>query len=208
MHRIRIARADDIGFGPTDLRKLFRLRYQVFSQKLGWSVTHERGEERDDYDRLDPYYMLASSPDGSLGCWRLLPTAGPYMLRDTFAELLRGESAPVASDVWELSRFAVTSATQRCHGQIQLSPLTIDMIGRLIGFAETHGVREYVTVTSVAVERLMMRAGIPMSRFGDGRSIRIGRVESVACHIPVDRRFREAVCRAKRHLQEDLALTA
>ena len=46
--------------------------------------------------------------DEVLGCWRLLPTTGPNMLKDTFPQLLHGHPAPHQTDVWELSRFAVT----------------------------------------------------------------------------------------------------
>ncbi len=43
-----------------------------------------------------------------LGSWRLLPTTGPYMLRDVFPQLLHGVAAPAAADTWEISRFAVS----------------------------------------------------------------------------------------------------
>ena len=167
----------------------------MFHQKLGWKVSGIDRQERDDYDRMDPWYMIAEQGNRASGCWRLLPTNGRYMLQDTFSTLLRGEPAPSAVDVWELSRFAVTSPARRYNGQIYLSSLTYDMIARLIEFADRNGIRDYVTVTSVSVERLMVRAGIPMIRFGDGQSTRIGQVESVACWIPVNHQFRNAVKR-------------
>ncbi len=191
-------RAGDGSLTPAQMRSMFELRYEVFHQKLGWSVNVMNRQERDEYDRMDPWYMVAGRGETASGCWRLLPTTGPYMLKDTFSELLRGEHAPRADDIWELSRFAATSASRRYKGQIFLSSMACDMIVGLIDFADLHGIRDYVTVTSVSVERLMKRVGIPMIRFGDARSTQIGKVESVACWIPLNQQFRDAAHAATR----------
>lgn len=187
-----VGRAGDGTLTQAQMRSMFELRYEVFHQKLGWAVSVTNRQERDEYDLIDPWYMLASQDAKTSGCWRLLPTLGPYMLSDTFSTLLRGESAPHADDIWELSRFAATSPSRRHKGQIFLGSLTCEMISGLVEFADLHGIRDYVTVTSVSVERLMKRIGIPMIRFGDGLSTQIGQTESVACWIPVNHQFRSA----------------
>ncbi len=119
--------------------------------------------ERDFYDELDPTYMVAYEQDSEVaGCWRLLPTTGPYMLKDTFPQLLRGESAPQDPAVWELSRFAVQPRDESSKAQASLNGVTFSMLRAAYDFAVHHRIRSYVTVTSVALERLMVRAGIPI----------------------------------------------
>jgi len=55
------------------LRKMFRQRYRVFKEKLGWDVQHENGEERDEFDRPDTAYLIATDKSGQIdGSWRLL----------------------------------------------------------------------------------------------------------------------------------------
>jgi acyl homoserine lactone synthase len=64
------------------LEGMFRLRFEVFHEKLGWEVsTTSDGFERDEYDNLERVaYVLATGESGQVdGCWRLLPTTGPYM---------------------------------------------------------------------------------------------------------------------------------
>ena len=194
MNRILVASAHEPTLDPTALDEMFRFRAKVFQQRLGWDVQCEEGREIDRYDMLDPVYMLARSRSGAVaGCWRILPTTGPYMLRDTFPELLRGECAPCATDVWELSRFASESSGSGDLAQTCVSPVTFAMFHAMVAHADRHGIREYVTVTSVALERLLTRQGMPVERFGDGRAVRIGRVLSVACRLPINAQMRRAV---------------
>src|SRR5262249_38868807 len=92
------------------LVEMYRLRAKVFEDRMGWEVATISGMEIDDYDALSPHYMLIRDEANQLcGCWRLLPTQGPYMLRDTFTQLLHGQCAPESPCVWELSRFAIVS---------------------------------------------------------------------------------------------------
>jgi acyl homoserine lactone synthase len=69
--------------------------------------------------------------------------------------------------------------------QGNLNMVTFQMIRLIVEFAESRGIRHYVTVTSVAVERLMKQAGIYLRRFGDGKAERVGKVLTVACWVDV-----------------------
>lgn len=40
------------------LTQMHRLRAQVFGSRLGWDVEITADEERDEYDRLEPTYIL------------------------------------------------------------------------------------------------------------------------------------------------------
>ncbi len=201
MSYVVMGQASDAEITPRLLKEMFQLRYDVFHEKLQWQVDGTDEQERDDFDYLNPVYMIASDSQQAKGCWRLLPTTGPNMLFNTFPELLRGEQMPQTQSIWELSRFAVTSPSKRYKGQIYLSELTYAMIDQLIAFADANQIEQYVTVTSVAVERLMKRCDIPMIRFGDAQSTMVGSVESVACWIPVNEQFRNAVSHATKALK-------
>ncbi|MGI9304334.1 MAG: acyl-homoserine-lactone synthase [Gammaproteobacteria bacterium] len=182
--------------GSTDidlniLDKMFQLRDKVFCERLGWEVESNQGRERDWYDDLDPVYIISRTPEDNVeGCWRILPTTGPYMLADTFPTLLHGQNPPRAPDTWELSRFAVSPASEKEQRQGSFHPVTMQMIRGVFSFAKDHDITNYVTVISVGVERLLRRAGFPLERLGPSQ--RIGKVGTVACFIPVNEQFRQA----------------
>ncbi len=176
------------------VRRMFRFRHKVFHERLGWEVESRNGLEIDRFDGLEPVYMVSQNERREIaGSWRLLPTMGPYMLRDTFPQLLCGESAPQDPAIWEVSRFATIAKGNSGRVQANLGQVTFDMIRSLIPFAEKHGIRSYVFVTSVALERLVTRFGLPLRRFGEGRPQRVGKVLSVACWLDVNEQFRQAV---------------
>lgn len=194
MCKILLGGGDAPRFGQSVLLDMFAFRHDVFYQRLGWDVHTRYQLEYDEFDDMDPVYMLAEDDGGEIeGCWRLLPTLGPYMLRDTFPELLRGESAPSDSHVWELSRFAVATHEDDVNRQAPLNDVTLGMIRKVYDFALSHGIHEYVTVTSVSLERLLKRTGLPIRRFGDGKAQKVGTVLTVACHVDINDQFRDVV---------------
>lgn len=195
MTNIHIGKANGKDIPADAIEGMFRLRCKVFHERLGWEVSHTEGREVDVYDDLDPIYMIAQEEDASdvIGCWRMLPTTGRYMLQDTFPQLLLGEKPPRDPRIWELSRFAVAPAGPGDHRQAHMNNVTMEMIRNVIEYADEHGIDAYVTVTSTALERLLLGAGIPLHRFGTGRATRIGRVNSIACWVPINNQMRQAV---------------
>jgi acyl homoserine lactone synthase len=84
-----------------DLAEMHRLRYRVFKERLDWDVRVTDGMEIDDFDALHPTYLLQRDRDNHVcGCVRLLPTAGPNMLRDIFPALLQDEAIPSDIEIW------------------------------------------------------------------------------------------------------------
>lgn len=175
-----------------DRTGMHRLRYEVFHDRLGWDVQPSvDGLEIDAFDRLDRvHYILAKSSNGHIdACWRVLPSLGAYMLKDTFPELLHGQMAPAASDVWELSRFAISAGKvetdeKAVNHQIGFGELSVALMAEAASFARANGITRYITVTTTAIERLMLRQGLHIHRLGS--PMRIGRVMTVACFIEVD----------------------
>jgi acyl homoserine lactone synthase len=168
------------------------LRTEVFAKRLGWEVNvTPDGLEVDEFDALDSaHYIVATGPQGTVdACWRLLPTLGPNMLRDTFPQLLHGQPAPAAADVWELSRFAVAGDrvspddSAGTH-QIGFGDLSVALMAESTRFAQENGIARYVTVTTAAIERMLKKQGVNVHRLGP--PVRIGAVLTVACFIEID----------------------
>jgi acyl homoserine lactone synthase len=67
------------------------------------------------------------------------------------------------------------------------------MVQNALRFAEQNGIRQYVTVTSVALERYFRRIGVPMRRIVSSVAINLGNVYSVACYIDINDELRVAV---------------
>lgn len=194
MTAILLGKTKDQGFNEQLVHGMFCLRHEIFYKRLGWEVNSRDGMERDSYDDLDPTYMVAYEQNNDVaGCWRLMPTTGPYMLKDTFPELLCGEVAPQDPTVWELSRFAVQPKDESTKAQASLNGVTFSMLRAAYEFAVRENIRSYVTVTSVALERLMVRAGVPIKRFANKKAQRIGKVLTVACWIDIDAQLQEAL---------------
>ncbi len=177
---IRIAARRD--FKSRDLWEMHTLRAKVFKDRLGWEVPVMSGMEIDGYDALEPMYMMIREPGGGAlrGCWRLLPTEGPYMLKDSFAQLLHGASAPSDVRIWELSRFAIETDGNSRFG---FSDITMESIAEIISYGHHAGLDQYVTVTTTAIERLLRRAGVVTMRFGE--PLQIGVEKAVALYIDV-----------------------
>ena len=192
-HTIKIA--PRIEFTRKDLWEMHRLRAKVFKEKMGWDVPVIGGMEIDGYDALDPYYMMImTSAKGLSGCWRALPTSGPYMLKDTFPELLYGQPAPEDPKVWELSRFAIEAEGPQGFG---FSGLSLDALRAIVSFGDRMGIEHYVTVTTSSIERMMRRAGFAVTRFGP--PMRIGVELAVAVDFDIGEQTHEALFGKKLH---------
>ncbi len=144
---------------------MFRDRAAQFVGRLGWDVTvNGEGEERDQYDVLDPLYVIWENRDGSHGgSLRFLPTTGGTMLAEHFSELTQGVSIK-SPHIWECTRF--------CLGKkagANVAPAL--MLGGLeVGLG--HGLSHAVGVFDARMIRVYGRLGWPpalMGTTGEGR---------------------------------------
>ena len=190
---IYFGKPDENKYDHATLYNMFRFRHRIFHDRLQWDVNSLQGMEYDEFDTLNPYHMIGTDQQDQVeACWRFLPTTGPYMLKDTFPQLLCGEQAPQQKDIWELSRFAVAPASDKSTSQAMLNELTFRMLQLSYDFAIEHNISQYVTVTSAALERVLLHAGFPLQRIGNGQSQKIGKVTTVACRVPVNEQYRKA----------------
>jgi acyl homoserine lactone synthase len=188
---IKIVRKGSVFFSSADEHEMYRLRHAMFRERLNWEVETHDGLEFDEFDALHPLYLIVKENAQVCGCWRFLPTSGPNMLRDVFAELLDDSPAPTGDDIWELSRFAVSKQKDGAFG---FSSVPLQMMLHAVRFAREHGVVQLVTVTTPAMERLLRHAGLKPRRLGSPK--RIGIASAVALAFGTDRVVETALVNA------------
>lgn len=135
----------------------FRLRHQVFFDRLGWEVTSNGELEVDYYDALGPDYILWLDEDGHVaGCLRYLPSTGPNMLNNTFPALL--PEGPVTDpSVMEISRFAVNLSVGG-RTPTGMNRVTAELLLGAMEYARLKGLHRTVQVVDIAMERILRRA--------------------------------------------------
>jgi len=167
------------------LSQMHRQRYRVFKEQLGWDVESVNGEERDEFDRSDTAYLVATDDAGHVkGSWRLLSTSKPYMASTVFKPLFDGHQPPASHNVWECSRFAVDPAGRQMT-DAGVDATTVDLFVAIIEFAVTYGVNEIVTVEDIVLARLVQRA-FEMRPFWRGSVHRLGNTRAVIARYAID----------------------
>lgn len=180
-------------------RELAQYRYKVFVQRLHWDLGDDQGLEQDQFDTEDTVHLVARDAfDQIIGCGRLLPTDGPYLLGDVFPQLFNGMEPPRDSNLWELSRFACSASTLDPQAS-NTQRLAERLLLQALRFCAQRGVKQLLAVTTPPVERLMRKAGVELTRVGppviyEGSAI-------LALVIEVNARSMEALARFEEEIQ-------
>jgi len=105
---IRFLYGDQLTKFPHLAETMFKDRAEQFSTRLGWDVSvNEYGWERDEYDGLNPLYMIWEDAAGRhAGSMRTLPTTGRTMTNEHFRHLTGGV-AITSPLIWECTRFCL-----------------------------------------------------------------------------------------------------
>ena len=105
---IRYLYGDEIDTSPLLQHTMFLDRADQFKTRLGWDVSlEENGYERDQYDPLNPLYVIYQKPDGTHGgSMRLLPSTGRTMVNEHFSDILEGGEVR-SPFIWECTRFCL-----------------------------------------------------------------------------------------------------
>ncbi|QUJ76904.1 autoinducer synthase [Sulfitobacter albidus] len=161
---LRYIYANDLDRFPRLADEMFRHRADQFATRLGWDVTvHANGHERDQYDDLNPLYVIWETPEGGHGgSMRFLPSVGRTMVNEHFGHLTTG---PIRSPlIWECTRFCMAPG-QGAHVAAAL------MLGGgeiMQGFGITH----FVGVFDARMVRIYSRVGSSpevLGSVGEGR---------------------------------------
>lgn len=88
-----------------------RLRHRLFVEQQGYNVPSYAGMEYDQFDTPAATYLVWRDGGGEArGVARLVPTTRPYMIKELWPGLLKGEAPPQANDVYEASRFGIDNS--------------------------------------------------------------------------------------------------
>lgn len=175
-----------------ELEEMFRLRYRVFKERLGWDVQCHNGMEQDEYDREGPAYLLLRDAEYRVvGTCRLLPTTGRYMLGEVFRELLDGREPPSERTIWEGSRLAVECQLEGERGLSSVNALTREIYCGLVEFGLAIGMTEILTVYDFRVARFLRRIGCHPK--WEGKLRRLGDVPCRAVCFDIDRQALENI---------------
>jgi acyl homoserine lactone synthase len=126
---LRYIYAEELNQFPKLRDTMFADRAAQFSDRLHWDVkVDENGHERDQYDDLNPLYVIWQRADGSHGgSMRFLPTTGQTMVNDHFSHLTDGVTiqSPL---IWECTRFVLAEgAESRIAAALMLGGLEIGL---------------------------------------------------------------------------------
>ena len=135
---LRYIYGDDLNKLPKLRDSMFRDRATQFHDRLNWDVNVDAaGFEIDQYDHLNPIYVIWEQPDGSHGgSMRMLPTTGDTMLNDHFADIAGAEIRHPL--IWECTRFCLSE-----NAPARVSPamlLAVFEVGRNFHLTDVAGV--------------------------------------------------------------------
>jgi acyl homoserine lactone synthase len=107
---IKIVHAADLYRRPLLAASMYKDRALQFKERLGWEAVSldDKGLEFDQYDDLNPVYVIVEDEDGQhCGSGRLMPTTGRTMTAEHFSHLTGGVDirSPL---IWEVTRLCVS----------------------------------------------------------------------------------------------------
>lgn len=168
------------------VRSMHRFRHETFVGRLRWPLPLLDGIEQDQYDNENAiYFIVHDIHDDVTACARLLPTTSSYMLPELFAELLCGCAPPSDPGTWELSRFATSVRKSREGRVLSLSPPTLNLLSAIFQFARDNAVKRLVLVTSIAIERLLLRESLEVHRLGPPAHMPDGMIVALTIEVPI-----------------------
>ncbi|MDW3182994.1 MULTISPECIES: acyl-homoserine-lactone synthase [unclassified Roseobacter] len=149
---LRYIYADQLSRHKKLAQSMFQDRADQFKTRLGWEVSvDEQGFERDEYDAMNPLYVIWEMPDGTHGgSMRFLPTTERTMVNDHFTHLMGGGTI-TSPLIWECTRFCLNrEAPSRVAAALMLGGGEI-----MSGF----GVKHFVGVFDARMVRIYRMIG-------------------------------------------------
>lgn len=163
------------------LDDMYRLRARVFAGRLGWEVNIENDMEIDQFDHMDPGYIVGLDDNMNvISCARVLQTTGPHMLSDVFDAILCGEPPVRSPNIWESTRFCVD--TQRLKGEKSkhtVSTATCELMLGILEYAQDAGITDIITVIDPVMDRVLKRSNNAPHGYV-GETVPMGKVKALA----------------------------
>jgi len=127
---------------------MFADRATQFHSRLKWDIViDDNGHERDQYDPLNPLYVIWQRPDGTHGgSLRYLPTLGRTMVEEHFAHLTGGARVR-HSAIWECTRLCLApGAAPNVSAALMLGGLEVGLnlgLSHAVGVFDARMLRVY-----------------------------------------------------------------
>lgn len=163
------------------LDEMFELRARVFGGRLGWDVNIQDGKEIDEFDNLDPAYVIGLDDGGNVvAAVRALQTTGPHMLSDVFSAILCGEAPIRSATMWESTRFCVdTQRLNRGKDKNSVSYATCELMIGSLEYAKNAGISDIITVIDPVMDRVLKRSNCAPYDYV-GETVPMGKVSALA----------------------------
>jgi acyl homoserine lactone synthase len=164
---LRYIYAEELNDYPKLRDTMFRDRATQFRERLKWDVyVDAQGYERDEYDALNPLYVVWIMSNGSHGgSMRVLPTTGRVMVTDHFSDVIGHE---IQSDhIWETTRFCLSPDLSTDGVQVSAALM---LAGCQIGISQ--GLESMIAIFDPRMVRVYRRLGWPpqiLGSLGEGR---------------------------------------
>ena len=162
------------------LDEMFRLRARVFGERLGWDVAIVEGRERDRYDDEAPVYVIhVDERSGAVtGALRLLPTTGPTLLADFFADTVPESADISAPTIWECTRFCLDNCYFQKGAREAMSLACSDLLVAIGELAVKAGIESILGNFDAPILRLYRQLGCEIELLGVthryGRPVHLG----------------------------------
>lgn len=146
-----------------------RLRQRIFIEKQGWEIPTYHGMEFDQYDNPAATYLIWRDESGAArGVSRLYPTSLPYMLKNTWPDMVTKCPLPASDEVWEGTRFGIDHSLPADLRKRVLG----ELICAYLEFGVLHGIKQIIGVMPIIVWKAVFgRSGWPYEFLGESRKI-------------------------------------
>jgi acyl homoserine lactone synthase len=153
--------ASDLPRHPALADQMFRMRARVFKERLRWDVAVKDGIERDQYDDMDPLYVMSIDDRSGLlrGAVRILPTTGRHMMADIFNDFFDEPVLVQSPQIWECTRFAIHPDLEATLTPTGLDVATSELLLGVCDAALASGVTQILGVSEVPMLRIYRRSG-------------------------------------------------
>jgi N-acyl-L-homoserine lactone synthetase len=173
---------------PREIAQMHEIRKRTFHDRLRWQVKTLRSWEIDEFDALNPLYLLSMDDHNNVrGSLRLLPTTGPNMLADVFPELLGDGMHIESATIWESSRFSVDQEAASERSDNLLNRTTGELLTGIVEVGLLAGLTEVVSVYDAMFARILKRANCAAELIG--KPARLGDIMGYAALFEISDRM-------------------
>jgi len=137
------------------LASMHNLRFRIFKERLGWLKGESISRmEFDEYDTDNAVYLVKIDPEDHevCACTRLIQTTYPYLLANSFPHFVEKE-LPRSESCYETSRFAADVDKKQPFN------ITGELVAAMLEFGVAIGMRHYVSLSDIRIEKLLLRSG-------------------------------------------------